>query len=118
MLLQLESVVLFVNDIDAAAAWYADLLGAPVEHENPRYAFVRARHGVIIGFHPGDAKNPGGVPGTTPYWEVADFDSALATLLARGATLHRGPAVTDFGARVALLIDPFGNTLGLNQAKR
>jgi uncharacterized glyoxalase superfamily protein PhnB len=49
---------------------------------------------------------------------VADFDAALALLLARGATLHRGPGVTDFGARVALLIDPFGNPLGLNQAKR
>ncbi len=42
MLLQLESVVLFVHDIDAASAWYAALLGVPVEHENPRYAFVRA----------------------------------------------------------------------------
>jgi predicted enzyme related to lactoylglutathione lyase len=73
---------------------------------------------VIIGFHPADAKNPGGVHGTTPYWEVADFDSALAALLSRGATLHRGPGATDFGARVALLIDPFGNTVGLNQAKR
>jgi predicted enzyme related to lactoylglutathione lyase len=118
MLLQLESVVLFVNDIDAAAAWYAALLGVPVERENPSYAFVRTPHSVIIGFHPADAKNPGGVPGVTPYWEVADFDSALATLLAQGATLHRGPAVTNFGARVALLIDPFGNPLGLNQSKR
>ncbi len=118
MLLQLESVVLFVHDIDAAAAWYAALLGVPVEHENPRYAFVRAPSGVIIGFHPADTQNPGGVPGTTPYWEVADFDAALATLRARGAVLHRGPAVTDLGARVALLIDPFGNTLGLNQTKR
>ena len=99
MLLQLESVVLLVNDIDAAAAWYAALPGVPGERENPRYDFVRALHGVTIGFHPADAKNPGGVPGTTPYWGVADFDSALATLLARGATLHRGPAVTEFGAR-------------------
>jgi predicted enzyme related to lactoylglutathione lyase len=118
MLLHLESVVLFVPDIDAAAAWYAALLGVQVAHENPRYAFVRTPQGLNIGFHPADAKNPGGVPGTTPYWEVADFDAALALLLARGATLHRGPGVTDFGARVALLIDPFGNTLGLNQAKR
>lgn len=118
MLLQLESVVLFVRDIDAAAAWYAALLGVPVEHENPRYAFVRTPGGVVIGFHPADAKNPGGVPGTTPYWEVADFDAAIGTLQARGATLLRGPAVTDFGARVALLVDPFGNTLGLNQAQR
>jgi hypothetical protein len=36
----------------------------------------------------------------------------------RTTALHRGPGVTSFGARVALLIDPFGNTLGLNQAKR
>ena len=118
MFLQIESVVLFVADIDAAAAWYAALLGVPVQHENPRYAYVRAPGGVHIGFHPADAKNPGGVPGTTPYWEVADFDAALAALLERGATLHRGPGVTDLGARVALLIDPFGNTLGLNEAKR
>jgi hypothetical protein len=40
---------------------------------------------------------------------VDDFDSALATLLARRATLHRDPGVADFGA---LLIDPFGNTWG------
>jgi hypothetical protein len=39
-------------------------------------------------------------------------------VLARRATLHRGPCVTDFVARVALLIDPFGNTPGLSQAKR
>lgn len=58
MLLQLESVVLCVNDIDAAAARYAALLGVPVKHENPRYAFVRTPHGVIIGFHPADTKNP------------------------------------------------------------
>jgi catechol 2,3-dioxygenase-like lactoylglutathione lyase family enzyme len=36
MLLHLESMVLFVNDIDAAAAWYAALLGVRLEHENPR----------------------------------------------------------------------------------
>lgn len=91
MLLQLESVVLFVNDIDAAAAWYAALLGVPVDHGNPRDAFVRTPRGVTIGFHPADAKNSDGVPGTAPDWVVADFDAALATLLARRATLHHGP---------------------------
>jgi hypothetical protein len=66
MPLPLESVAHFVNDINAAAPWYAALLGAPVEHEDPRYAFVRTPHGVIIGFHPTDAKNPGGVPAPRP----------------------------------------------------
>ena len=50
----IESVVLFVPDIDAAAQWYAELFGTTVEHENPQYAFVRGG-GTIIGFHPADA---------------------------------------------------------------
>jgi predicted enzyme related to lactoylglutathione lyase len=114
---QIESVIFFVPDIDAAAAWYAELLGQPVQHENPLFAYVQGP-GLVLGFHPADSKCPGGVGGTTAYWEVDDLDAALALLLARGARLHRGPAVTDLGARVAMLIDPFGCSLGLNQARR
>lgn len=110
-----ESVVLFVPDIEAAAAWYAQLLAAEVEHENSQYAYVRGP-GVGLGFHPADAKCPGGIGGTTVYWEVDDLDAAVTRLRARGARLHRGPAVTSLGARVAMLVDPFGCSIGLNQA--
>ena len=112
---RVESVVLFVPDVDAAAAWYAALFGVPVQHENPRYAFIRLR-GVLMGFHPADAKCPGGIGGTTVYWEVADLAEAVALLLACGARLHRGPARTDLGASAAMLVDPFGCTIGLNQS--
>jgi predicted enzyme related to lactoylglutathione lyase len=114
MLKAVESVLLFVHDIESAARWYAALFGTEVEHENPSFAFIRAP-GVIIGFHPADAKCPGGVGGTTVYWQVDDLDEAIAFLLARGASLHRGPGTTTLGARVAMLIDPFGCTIGLNQ---
>lgn len=118
MFRHIESVLLFAHDIEAAAAWYAALLGVTVEHENPQFAFVRAP-GCILGFHPVDEKSPGvGLHGTTPYWEVDELDAAVATLVQRGARLYRGPGLTDFGARVAMLVDPFGNTLGLNQAAR
>ena len=116
MFTRIESVIFFVADIDAAACWYAELLGAEVEHENPLFAFVRGP-GLVLGFHPADAKCPGGIGGTTAYWEVDDLDAALAALQARDARLHRGPGLTDRGARVAMVIDPFGNTLGLNQAR-
>lgn len=118
MFKHIESVLLFAHDIEAVAAWYAALLGVPVEHENPQLAFVRAP-GCVIGFHPVDEKSPGvGHHATTPYWEVDDLDAALAELQRRGAQLLRGPGVTNFGARVAMLVDPFGNTLGLNQSAR
>jgi len=114
---RIESIVLFVADIDAAARWYADLFDAHVQHENPQYAFIQAK-GVLIGFHPLDTKCPGGAGGTTVYWDVDDLDAAVADLAARGARLHRGPGETSLGARVAMLIDPFGCTLGLNRAPR
>jgi predicted enzyme related to lactoylglutathione lyase len=110
-----ESVVLFVPDIDSASAWYANLFGVEVRYENKLYAYIRAP-GVFIGFHPTDSKCPGGVGGTTAYWEVDDIHQAVDELVRRGATLHRGPAVTSLGAGAAMLICPFGCTIGLNQS--
>lgn len=113
MLKHIESVVLFVTDVGAAATWYAEIFGSEIGWENPQYAFVRAQP-ITIGFHPADSKCPGGVGGTTVYWEVENLAEAIRFLTARGATLHRGPGVTSFGAGAAMLKDPFGCTIGLN----
>lgn len=110
-----ESVVLFVPDIDAAANWYADLFNASVHRENERYAYIHAP-GVLVGFHPADSKCPGGVGGTTVYWEVDDIQLAVQHLVGLGARIHRGPAETSFGAGAAMLVCPFGCTIGLNQS--
>jgi uncharacterized protein len=118
MLKAIESVVFFVNDIHAAARWYADLFAIAhdrIEYENPNYAFVRAP-GSLVGFHPADKKCPGGVGGTTSYWSVDNLDSVRAHMIAKGARLHRGPMKTDLGERVCMLIDPFGNSIGLHEA--
>ena len=114
---QLESVVLFVPNVDEAAAWYADLFHTEVRHENDHYAFVRAP-GCLLGFHPLDAKCPGGPGGTTVYWEVDDLPGAIEELGRRGAVLYRGPITTSLGASAAMILDPFGCTLGLNQSTR
>ncbi len=113
MLKSIESVVLFVSDIEAAARWYADIFHCEVAHENPAFAFIKTP-GLVIGFHPSDTKCPGGIGGTTVYWEVASIDEAVAYLVERGAKLHRGPGLTSFGAGAAMLVDPFGCTIGLN----
>jgi predicted enzyme related to lactoylglutathione lyase len=118
MLKRIESVVFFVADIHAAARWYADAFNIShekIEYENPKYAFIRVPE-MLIGFHPADAKCPGGAGGSTTYWAVENIDRVREFLIARGATLYRGPAVTDFGEHVCMLVDPFGNTLGLHQA--
>jgi len=83
MLKHIESVVLFVPDINAAASWYAEIFGTAVQHENPKYAFIQAP-GVLVGFHPADVKCPGGVGGTSAYWEVERLDAAIKSLTDRG----------------------------------
>ena len=113
MLKHLESVVLFVADIGLASAWYAEIFQSEVAWENPRFAYVKAP-GLVIGFHPADSKCPGGIGGTTAYWEVNNLGEAIEYLVSHGAKLHRGPALTSFGAGAAMLIDPFGCTIGLN----
>ena len=115
MLKRVESVILFVHDVVAAAKWYAEIFGVEVQFENPRFAFVRGP-GVVVGFHPADEKYPGGIGGTSVYWEVEDLNEAVAYLTGRGARLYRGPARTVLGAAVALMLDPFGCTVGLNQS--
>lgn len=112
MLKCIDSVVLFVADIDTAAQWYADIFNASVQYENPKYAYIRAA-GVTLGFHPIDAKTLGGVGGTTVYWRVDDVSAAMDALIERGAQRQRGPYVTDLGETTAIVIDPFGCTLGL-----
>jgi predicted enzyme related to lactoylglutathione lyase len=114
LLQAVDTVVLFVPDIEKAAKWYATLFGVDVEYENPSFAFIRAL-GVTIGFHPADAKCPGGVGGTTVYWTVASLTHAVSALEEMGARLLRGPGVTSLGDAVALLVDPFGCTIGLQQ---
>ena len=86
-----------------------------VQFENPLFAFVRGP-GVVVGFHPADKKCPGGIGGTSAYWEVEDLNEAVTFLTERGARLYRGPYRTDLGAAVALMVDPFGCTVGLNQS--
>lgn len=117
LLRAIDTVVLFVPDIDAAAQWYAALFDVDLEYENPKFAFIRAP-GAIIGFHPADAKCPGGVGGTTVYWKVASLTQAVSELERMGARLLRGPGVTSLGDAVAMLVDPFGCTIGLQQQAR
>ena len=114
MLKSIESIIFFVADIDDAASWYAAIFETEVRHENPQFAFIRTP-GVLLGFHPVDEKNEGG-RGVTVYWEVDDLTATIAELEGRGARLYRGPGPTNFGAHVAMLLDPFGNTIGLNQS--
>jgi len=118
MLRGLTTVVHPVADLDAAVAWYSDLLGIE-PYFNVQGAYVEFRIGDDedeLGFlnaafapHP-DSATPSGA---TAYWHVDDVAAAVEELVRRGATAHDPVTVRNAGFVTASVVDPFGSVLGL-----
>ena len=94
------NVFSFVEDLDAAAAWYAARLGAQpaVTAEQLLMFEVGAAR---LTLHRIDEFNAGGPDGQVAYWDVDDVDSLVADWTAHGAVAHRGPKTIFRGQRAA-----------------
>lgn len=109
MILGLRSVIYPAPDLAAAKSWYTQVLEKRPYFDEPFYA----------GFHVGGFELgllPDATPGSSgpqPLWGVASIDAAHARLLELGA--RPLDPITDVGGgiRVAAVLDPFGNRLGL-----
>ncbi|MGX7678874.1 VOC family protein [Jatrophihabitans sp. DSM 45814] len=116
MLSGVTNVFYFVDDLQSARAWYAELLGfEPIEVQPQLVTF--AVGSVRLTLHLGDDFNtPAELHGTVAYWGVDDVDEVVAQFVARGAIAHRGPKTIFTGERLCQLKDPFGNLFGVRQA--
>jgi predicted enzyme related to lactoylglutathione lyase len=123
MLRGLTTVSYWAADMDAAKAWYSELLGVEPYFERPgggepagylEYRIGDYQHelGLIDAkYRPADdATEPGGV---IVYWAVDDVQAALDRLLELGATLHQPVIPRGEGFNTASVVDPFGNLLGV-----
>ena len=115
---------IWADDVPAAAAWYADLLGQEpyFSRSGPdgRPAYVEFRvgdHADELGIidsrwqPPAATAGPGGA---IMHWHVDDLAATVDRLVALGAAPHepitpRG----DTGFVTASVVDPFGNVLGV-----
>jgi predicted enzyme related to lactoylglutathione lyase len=122
MLRGLSTVMLQADDLQAARAWYTELVGVePYMDRGPyiEYRFGDYQHelGILdraalpeLGGEVGTADGPAGV---VVYWHVDDVPQALERMVELGARPHH--PVRDFGTGfvIASVIDPFGNVIGL-----
>lgn len=117
----LTTMVLTADDVEAASAWYADVLGISPYFRQPETgeaAYVEFRIGPdedelgIMNRAFAPATTPGAGTSTT-YWHVDDIESALADLLNRGAAEHTPITERGEGFSTASVVDPFGNILGI-----
>jgi predicted enzyme related to lactoylglutathione lyase len=114
MFLGLRTVVYHVADLERAKHWWAELLGFAPYFDQPFYVGFQVG-GYELGLHPeddaeGHANGPGSV---ITYWGVENIDAAYARIVASGAVEHQVIQDVGDGIRVAAVIDPFGNLVGL-----
>lgn len=117
MFLGLRTAVYVVDDLERAAAWYADILGAPPTFAEPYYVGFDIG-GFELGLTPAGGGAAPGPTGTVAFWGVADIEVVVARLLRAGATKREGVNDLHGGIFVASVLDPFGNVLGLVERDR
>ncbi|MFX0575854.1 VOC family protein [Nocardia nepalensis] len=110
--LGIQTVLHPVSDLDKAKTVYAALLGVPPQIEGTYYVGFEVG-GQHIGLVPGGG--PQGMTAPVTYWEVTDIEAKLAEVTAAGATVREPVRDVGQGRRVATVIDPDGNVLGLLQ---
>lgn len=122
MLRGLSTVSFYADDVTAAQAWYAGLLGIEPYFVRPAQgtpAYVEFRIGDyqhelgIIDRRFAPHSQPGKAAGAVIYWHTDDVRGAYDRLISMGATAYEEPVERGPGFVTASVIDPFGNILGV-----
>ena len=106
--------MLFVDSPEIVASWWSMNLGegSILEHDGEFFYFLF--NTIEFGFHPADddRNTRGGSP--VIYLSVANLEQTRTRLAALGCSLHRGPLTITPTRQICQMIDPFGNTFGLD----
>ncbi|RXZ49444.1 VOC family protein [Agromyces fucosus] len=116
MLRGFATVSYYAADLEAATAWYGDVLGIEPYFRRPGYVEYRVgdfQHelGIIDAqYRPTSADVPAG---EIIYWAVDDVTATYERLLELGAARYQPPMERGPGFTTASVVDPFGNILGV-----
>jgi predicted enzyme related to lactoylglutathione lyase len=109
MLLGLRTVIYPVDDLLQAKLWYEKVVGVKPYFEEPFYVGFS-----VGGFELGLIPNPtSGIIGPQPLWGVENVKVEFEHLLSLGATELEPVTEVGEGIKVAAVIDPFENRLGI-----
>ena len=117
------AITLFVEDLVATKAFYAEVFQLPLIHEDDDSAVFDFGNTVINLLRMGapeliEPATPGGPedgPRVQLTLEVADVDAVRADLTARGVELLNGPMDRPWGIRTASFRDPAGHVWEIAQ---
>ena len=113
----LDTVIIFSERMEDLATFYQQLLQLGPYQRSPGHLGQNVGP-VYIGFDqvddPGDA-----TPSRVTLWfAVDDLQATFERAVALGARVRYPPAEKPWGARLAAVLDPDGNLLGLSQRRK
>ena len=112
MLQGVRSQIYQVSDLEAAKAWYTQLLGKPPYFDAPFYVGFNVG-GYELGLQPSDNPDAGQAREAVTYWGVPDAEAAYAHLLASGASAYQPVQEVGEGIKLGAVLDPMGGILGI-----
>src|SRR5262245_46507538 len=109
--LGLRTAIYYAPDLARAKSWYSRILGFEHYFDQPFYVGFNVA-GCDLGLDP-DPSSSATAGGVVVYLGVSDADAALKRLLSIGAAERTNVQDIGEGIRVASVLDPFGNNLGV-----
>jgi catechol 2,3-dioxygenase-like lactoylglutathione lyase family enzyme len=109
-------LILYVDDPTPSAAFYADLLGAPIVEQSSTFAMLPLRDGVMLGLwsrqgvEPKCAAARGAGEIALAVADAAAVETIHADWQRRGLNIAQAPTRMDFGATF-VAVDPDGHRL-------
>lgn len=114
MIRRIWDVTLTVRGLGRAVHFYQEILGLPLKYRFHDYAGFDVG-GVELGLKTWGGLEPPRKGEPTVNFLVDDIDRFCAELAKRGVNFIKGPENTDRGGRIAIFLDPDGNTIQLFQ---
>jgi predicted enzyme related to lactoylglutathione lyase len=106
----LRTAIYAVDDLPRAKEWYSKAFGVQPYFDEPFYVGFNIG-GFELGLDP-NAKNRG-AGGSVAFWGVDNADEAVAQIVSAGATVASPVTEVGEGIKVATVLDPFGNQIGI-----
>jgi len=107
----LRGITYKVSDIEKAKNWYSKVFDTKPTLDTS-FAVLFSIGNSALALIPNKNATPKNDDSVIAYWEVDDIDYEYKRLLQLGATVHTEIGIV-FNSRRAIVIDPFGNILGI-----
>jgi predicted enzyme related to lactoylglutathione lyase len=108
---KLRTVIYYVSDLQQAKEWYIKLTGNQPYFDEAFYVGFDF-NGCELGLHPQDDTTTKGNQ-TVSHWAVDGIEDCVKQLVEQGAGILHAVSDVGGGIKVATVIDPWGNAVGL-----